>query len=152
MKTAKITLNPPEIKSISYNNTFRQKAGQPLKMTVKSQVSVKTNPAAPTTAMALVKITAGDEEKNLSFEVETMTLAVASTFVDNLDDVLKTQYLPILMMAVNEKIRSVSVAMGLNLRLPNPQLDYRETPEAEAPIVITSQGRPKRNPRRRKLL
>ncbi len=138
MKTAKITLNPPEIKSISYNNTFRQKAGQPLKMTVKSQVSVKTNPAAPTTAMALVKITAGDEEKNLSFEVETMTLAVASTFVDNLDDVLKTQYLPILMMAVNEKIRSVSAAMGLNLRLPNPQLDYRETPEAEAPIVITS--------------
>ena len=152
MKTAKITLNPPEIKSISYNNTFRQKAGQPLKMTVKSQVSVKTNPAAPTTAMALVKITAGDEEKNLSFEVETMTLAVASTFVDNLDDVLKTQYLPILMMAVNEKIRSVSAAMGLNLRLPNPQLDYRETPEAEAPIVITSQERPKRNPRRRKLL
>ena len=51
---------------------------------------------------------------------------------------LKTQYLPILMMAVNEKIRSVSAAMGLNLRLPNPQLDYRETPEAEAPIVITS--------------
>lgn len=138
MKTAKITLNPPEIKSISYNNSFRQKAGQPLKMTLKSQVSVKTNPAAPTTAMALVKITADDEDKNLSFEVETMTLAVASTFVDNLDDVLKTQYLPVLMMAVNEKIRSVSAAMGLNLRLPNPQLNYRETPETESPIVITS--------------
>lgn len=138
MKTAKITLNPPEIKSISYNNTFRQKPGQPLKMTVKSQVSVKTNPAAPTTAMVLVKITASDEEQNLSLELETMTLAVASTFVDNLDDVLKQKYLPIIMMVVNEKIRSISASMGLNLRLPNPQLDYQEASEGEAPIVITS--------------
>ena len=61
MKTAKITLNPPEIRSISYNNTFRQKPGQPLKMTIKSQATVKTNPAAPTTAMVFVKITASDE-------------------------------------------------------------------------------------------
>ncbi len=138
MKTAKITLNPPEIKSISYNNTFRQKAGQPLKMTIKSQATVKTNPAAPTTAMVLVRIIASDEEQNLSLELETMTLAVASTFIDNIDDVLKAQYLPIIMMGVNEKIRSLTANLGLNLRLPTPQLDYREEPETEAPVTITS--------------
>lgn len=138
MKTAKITLNPPEIKSISYNNTFRQKPGQPLKMTIKSQVSVKTNPAAPTTAMVFVKVTADDEDKNLTLELETMTFATASTFIDNLDDILKKQYLPVIMMGVNEKIRGISASMGLNLRLPNPQLDYRETSEPEDPIVITS--------------
>lgn len=138
MKTAKITLNPPEIKSISYNNTFRQKPGQPLKMTIKSQATVKTNPAAPTTAMVLVKIAAIDEEQNLSLEVETMTLAVASTFIDNIDDVLKARYLPIIMMGVNEKIRSLTATLGLNLRLPIPQLDYREEPEMEAPVTITS--------------
>lgn len=138
MKTAKITLNPPEIRSISYNNTFRQKPGQPLKMTIKSQATVKTNPAAPTTAMVFVKITASDEEQNLSLELETMTLAVASTFIDNIDDVLKARYLPIIMMGVNEKIRSLTATLGLNLRLPTPQLDYQEEPETEAPVTITS--------------
>lgn len=126
MKNAKITLNPPEIKSIAFNNTFAQKPGQPIKLAVKTQVGIKLNPAAPTTAMVLVKTTVGDEEKNLTLEIETMTLVVASTFVDNLDEIIKKQYLPILMISVNEKVRSVTATMGINLKLPNPQLDYEE--------------------------
>ena len=34
MKSAKITINPPEIKSVTYGNTFRQKPGQPMKLTI----------------------------------------------------------------------------------------------------------------------
>ena len=93
---------------------------------MKTQVGIKLNPAAPTTAMVLVKTTVGDEEKNLTLEIETMTLVVASTFVDNLDEIIKKQYLPILMISVNEKVRSVTATMGINLKLPNPQLDYEE--------------------------
>ena len=138
MKSAKITINPPEIKSVSYNNTFRQKPGQPMKLTIKSQVNVQTNPAAPTTAVAMVKIMAQDEAENLSLTLETMTLGSASTFVDNLDDVVKTQYMPIIMMAVNEKIRNISSTLGMNLRLPNPQLDYTEDGEStEGPVYLS---------------
>lgn len=138
MKSAKITINPPEIKSVSYNNTFRQKPGQPMKLTIKSQVNVQTNPAAPTTAMAMVKVTAADEAENLSLTLETMTLVSASTFIDNLDDVVKTKYMPIIMMAVNEKIRHISSTLGMNLRLPNPQLDYTEGGESnEGPVYLS---------------
>lgn len=126
MKSAKITLNPPEIKSINYNNTFAQKPGEPIKLAVKTQVGIKMNPAAPTTAMVIVKTTVGDEEKNLTLDLETMTLVVASTFVDNLDQIIQKQYLPILMLSVNEKVRSVTANMGINLKLPTPQLDYEE--------------------------
>lgn len=138
MKSAKITINPPEIKSVTYSNTFRQKPGQPMKLTIKSQVNVQTNPAAPTTAIAMVKITAADEESNLTLALETMTLVSASTFVDNLDDVVKAQYMPIIMMAVNEKIRNISSTLGMNLRLPNPQLDYTEAGEnSEGPVYLS---------------
>lgn len=138
MKSAKITINPPEIKSASYNNTFRQKPGQPMKLTIKSQVNVQTNPAAPTTAMAMVRVTAADEESNLSLTLETMTLVSASTFVDNLDDVIKAQYMPVIMMAVNEKIRHISASLGMNLRLPNPQLDYTEAGDSsQDPIYLS---------------
>lgn len=138
MKSAKITINPPEIKSVTYGNTFRQKPGQPMKLTIKSQVNVQTNPAAPTTAIAMVKITAADEESNLTLSLETMTLVSASTFVDNLDDVVKAQYMPIIMMAVNEKIRNISSTLGMNLRLPNPQLDYTEAGESsETPVYLS---------------
>lgn len=131
MKSAKITINPTEVKSVSYNNSFRQKPGQPMKLMVKSQVNIQTNPAAPTTAMAMIKITAEDEEKNLTLAIETMTLASASTFIDNLDDIIKAKYLPVIMLGVNEKIRNISSTLGINLRLPSPQLDY--TQEEERP-------------------
>lgn len=137
MKTAKITLNPPEIKSISFSNAFKQKPGQPMKLTIKTQFNVKTNPAAPTTAMAFVKITADDEEHNLTLELETLTLIVASTFIDNLDEIIKKQYFPSIMLAVNEKVRSVTANLGLNLRLPSPQMDYTEAGEPEGPVYYS---------------
>lgn len=137
MKTAKITLNPPEVKSISFQNTFKQQPGQPMKLTIKTQVNVKTNPAAPTTAVAGIKITAEDEEKNMSLEIETLTMAVASTFIDNLDDIIKEKYMPAIMLSVNEKIRSITASFGLTLRLASPQLDYSEGSEAEGPVYYS---------------
>ncbi len=129
MKDIKITFNPTEIKSLHFQNTFKQKAGQNIKLAVQTKLNIKTNPAAPTTAMIFVQVSASDEEKNLSFEIETITMAAAETFIDNIDEVIKTHFLPSVMLAVNEKVRNATSVFGLNLRLPSPQLVYTKEDE-----------------------
>ena len=75
---------------LKYDNTFASKPGEPLKLSVKVQTAVQLNPAAPTTAMVLVHYECSDEEKKLiTMEMDTLTPVNASTFVDNLDEVIK---------------------------------------------------------------
>ncbi|MCR5210360.1 MAG: hypothetical protein K6C99_09130 [Lachnospiraceae bacterium] len=130
MKEAKVTIGATNIKTFKYENSFAAKSGDPLKMAVKTQMAVRLNPEAPTTAMVLVKFETSDEEKKImAMELETVTPVSVSTFVDNLDDVIKKKYFPQIMMAVNEKIRIASSIVGLNIQTPPVTFMYTEDVE-----------------------
>lgn len=130
MANVKVAINPPDVKSLTYNNTFKQ-AGQPIPLQVKTAVGVKLNPASPTTAVVITKVEVGDEEKNIVFNIELFTGVTVSTFVDNLDDFIKKNYMAIVMTAVNEKIRAVSSSMGLAFKLPVLQHEYQGSAQNE---------------------
>lgn len=128
MANVKVAINPPDVKALTYNNTFKQ-AGQPIPLQVKTAVGVKLNPASPTTAVVITKVDVADEEKNIVFNVELFTGITVTTFVDNLDEFIKKNYMGYVMTAVNEKIRAISSAMGLAFKLPVLQHEYRPLAE-----------------------
>ena len=89
MKDVKVTIGATTIKSLHYDHNFNAKAGEAIKMSVNTRVSVNLNPEVPTVAMVAVKHTVADEEnKIMKMEIETITPVSVSTFVDNLDDVI----------------------------------------------------------------
>lgn len=125
MKEAKISMRTTDIKAVKYDNTFTSKPGEPMKLNVKTNFAVKLNPAQPTTALVCVKFSATDEEaKTMTFEVETVTALQASTFIDNLDEVVKKNYMGMVMISVNEKIKSLTSTLGLNLQVPSVSFNY----------------------------
>lgn len=121
MKNIQVTINPTEIKSLSFNNTFTQKPGERIELQVKSEAAIKLNPTNPVAAVVLVKVVVQDAAQSITMQLETITGVVVSTFVDNLDQFIKNSYLPIIMMSANEKIRSVSSMMGIPIKVPNPK-------------------------------
>ena len=126
MKDAKISIRPTDIKEIVYKNAFSGKPGESMKMQVKTNVSIKLNPATPTMGFVLVKFEAADEGKTIEFQLETITAVVASTFIDNLDEVIKSRYMNLVLLAVNEKIRMVAANVGLNIPVPAITFNYGE--------------------------
>ena len=76
------------------------------------------NPAAPTSAAVFTKFSAEDEEGKVKFELETATPVSVSTFVDNLDELIKEEYLNVILLAVNERIRMAATLVGLNINAP----------------------------------
>ncbi|MBR3306995.1 MAG: hypothetical protein IKI75_07075 [Lachnospiraceae bacterium] len=127
MKDVKVTIAATNIRSLKYENNFNVKPGEPLKLGVQTQVGVRLNPAAPTTAVVLVKFVISDEEKKvMNMEMETITPVSVSTFVDNLDDMIKKNYINDVMLTVNEKIRTTCALIGLNLQTPPISFAYRD--------------------------
>ncbi|MCR5250506.1 MAG: hypothetical protein K6E50_07870 [Lachnospiraceae bacterium] len=127
MKDVKVQIAGTNIKSIKFDNSFQAKPGEAMKLGVKTQVAVRLNPAAPTTAIVIVHFEIGDEEKKLvNMEMDTLTAISVSTFVDNLDDVIKKNYINDVMLAVNEKIRTVTSMVGLNIQTPPINFAYRD--------------------------
>lgn len=134
MKNAKVTILPAEVKSINYNNTFKQTPGEPIKLTVKPPKFVfQLNPATPTTARVIVTIDVSDEEKDLTLTMELVSVVVASTFIDNMETVIQKKYLPVIMQSVAEKVRSVTANMGININLPLPQFLYEAESDSSNP-------------------
>ena len=127
MKDVKVSIAATNIRSLKYENNFTAKPGEQIKLGVKTQLAVRLNPAAPTTAMVLVHFEVSDEEKKaVSMELDTLTPVNVSTFVDNLDDVIKKNYVNDVMLSVNEKIRVVSAMVGLNIQTPPISFAYRD--------------------------
>lgn len=118
MKDVAVTIRPTDIRSMVYENKFSGKPGEAMKIQVKNNVGVKLNPAQPTVAVVGVKFEAKDEAGTINFILETVTAVQVSTFVDNLDDMIKENYLPTIMMAVNEKIRFAASMVGMNIAIP----------------------------------
>ncbi len=127
MKDIRVSIGATNVKSVKYDNQYSAKPGEPLKMTVKTNYGIRLNPSAPTTAVVAVKYEAFDEEKkSITFEMETLTPVTVSTFVDNLDELIKKNYLNDVMIGVFEKIRSVTQLLGLNIQMPVANLPFRE--------------------------
>ncbi|HOO79222.1 MAG TPA: hypothetical protein PLZ77_05295 [Lachnospiraceae bacterium] len=118
MKEIKVNISATNVRSLKFENKFSGKSGEAIKIQVKSAVSVKLNPETPTAALVLVKFTAEEENKVFNLEMETFTPVNVSSFVDNLDEVIKKQYIASIMLGVNEKIRTTAAILGLNIQVP----------------------------------
>ena len=128
MKNVVVTIGATNIRSLNFANNFAAKPGEQIQLKVNTGVGVRLNPASPTTAAVVVKFEANDgEAKNMTFEMETLTPVTVSTFIDNLDDVIKKNYLNDIMMAVNEKIRIAATITGLNITTPSIAFPYHES-------------------------
>lgn len=113
-----ISIRPTDVKSCSYVNDFRVKPGERVDIQVKTNLAIKTNPAQPTNAVVFVKFEASDPNKGISLQIETITAVVASTFVDDFEAVIRDEYINMIMLAVNERIRSVASNVGFNITVP----------------------------------
>lgn len=122
----KIQIRSTDVKSIKYDNNFSGNAAEPKKLEVKSTLGIRLNPEEPLSAVVGVKFIAKTEDDSMVFELETLTMVSASTFVDNLDDVIKANYLAPIMLGVNERVKAVSSALGLNLNVPPISFEYNK--------------------------
>ncbi len=129
-KNIQVTINPTEIKSLNFTNKFSATPGTRIELRVKNEVGIRLNPTNPVAAVVIAKVTVVDEgSDSISMQMETITSVVVSTFVDNLDQYIKDNYLNVIMMAANEKIRAVSALMGIPIRIPNPKFGATEPME-----------------------
>lgn len=138
MKDIVVTINSTEVKSVHYNNNFTQKQGQKITMQIKNGVSVKLNPANPVMALVFIKVEAKDESDSMVFEIETLTGVAVSTFVDNLDEFVKKNYMTSVQLAVNEKVRSISSMLGLTIKLPAPQINHNGGNSVDAGSILAN--------------
>ena len=102
MKNVEVVINPTEIRSVKYSNAFSKKPGEKIALSVRSEASIKLNPTNP---------------------VETITGVTVSTFIDNLDQFIKDNYLSVIIMSANEKVRTLSAVMGAPIKIPNPKFN-----------------------------
>ena len=82
MKNVTVTINPTEIKSLSYNNNFSIKPGEKIALNVKSEAAIKPNASNPVAALVGIKMIVTDSEGSLQLMVETITGVTLSTFID----------------------------------------------------------------------
>lgn len=126
MKNVQVTINPTEIKSINYSNTFSKKPGEKISLSIKSEAQIKLTPNNPVVAIISVNTTVEDPDGCIAMQVETITGVQVSTYIDNLDQFIKRRYLPVIIMAANEKVRNLSAVLGAPIRLPNPNFTTEE--------------------------
>lgn len=126
MKEITVSIRTTEVRSMKYENTFSGKPGEQMKLQVKSGFNIMLNPAAPTSAAVFTKFTAEDEDGKIKFELELATPVSVSTFVDNLDTLIKENYMNVILLAVNEKIRIAASIVGLNINSPMVNFKYEK--------------------------
>ena len=120
MKNVQVTINPTEIRHFSYTNAFNKKPGEQIKLQVMSNVNIMLNPTNPVIALVAVTVKVEDPDKSVTMHIETITGVTVSTFIDDLEGFIRSTYLPVVIMASNEKVRSATMAIGMPIKLPNP--------------------------------
>ena len=123
MKNVEVVINPTEIRSVKYSNAFSKKPGEKIALSVRSEASIKLNPTNPVVAIAVVRVVVEDPDKCIQVDVETITGVTVSTFIDNLDQFIKDNYLSVIIMSANEKVRTLSAVMGAPIKIPNPKFN-----------------------------
>lgn len=133
MKNVEVVINPTEIRSVKYSNAFSKKPGEKIALSVRSEASIKLNPTNPVVAIVVVRVVVEDPDKCIQVDVETITGVTVSTFIDNLDQFIKDNYLSVIIMSANEKVRTLSAVMGAPIKIPNPKfnVDGVQTSETE---------------------
>jgi hypothetical protein len=131
MKKIQVTINPTEIKSVTYNNSFTKKQGERFSLQIKSEAAIKLNPTNPVMALVVLNINVDDPDGCIQINMETITGITVSTFIDDLEGFIRTKYLPIIMMQSNEKVRSLTTTLGMPIRLPNPVFGEGEAEASE---------------------
>ena len=131
MKNVQVTINPTEIKSVTYNNSFTKKQGERFSLQIKSEAAIKLNPTNPVMALVVLNIKVDDPDGCIQINMETITGITVSTFIDDLEGFIRTKYLPIIMMQSNEKVRSLTTTLGMPIRLPNPVFGEGEAEQSE---------------------
>ncbi|MGN0346937.1 MAG: hypothetical protein ACI4DU_06590 [Lachnospiraceae bacterium] len=124
MKPIEISIHPTEVKSLHFDNNMMGKNGEPMKLAVRNGVSIQLNPNTPTLAVVFSKFEAADEKKGIHLVIETLTPIRTSQFVDNLDEIIKTQYLQHIALAVGEKVRACAASVGMTLTAPPAKFNY----------------------------
>lgn len=112
-----LSIKTMDVKSLRYNQMFSNPNGEPKKLDVKTTFGVKLNPEQPLSAVVGVRFVSAIEDGSMVFDMEVITLVTVNSFVDNLDEVIKKDFMATIMLAVNEKIKSVTGAIGLNLNI-----------------------------------
>ena len=123
MKNVEVVINPTEIRSVKYSNAFSKKPGEKIALSVRSEASIKLNPTNPVVAIVVVRVVVEDPDKCIQVDVETITGVTVSTFIDNLDQFIKDNYLSVIIMSANEKVRTLSAVMGAPIKSPNPKFN-----------------------------
>ena len=123
MKNVEVVINPTEIRSVKYSNAFSKKPGEKIALSVRSEASIKLNPTNPVVAIVVVRVVVEDPDKCIQVDVETITGVTVSTFIDNLDQFIKDNYLSVIIMSANEKVRTLSAVMGVPIKIPNPKFN-----------------------------
>ena len=95
------------------------------------KAAIKLNTTNPVMALVLINIKVEDPDKSIQLAVETITGVTVSTFIDDLEGFIRSKYLPVIIMAANEKIRSLTMNLGMPIRLPNPVFGEGEMPQTE---------------------
>lgn len=121
MKNVTVTINPTEIKTLSFNNNFTMKPGEKIALNVKSEAAIRPNATNPVAALVAVKVEVTDPNQSISMTVETITGVTVSTFIDDIEQFIRENYMSVILMSANEKIRSISALIGVPIRIPNPR-------------------------------
>ena len=138
MKEVKVSIHPTEIRTLKFENAMTAKPGEQMKIQLKTGTAVKLNPNSPTTAAVLVKFEALDENKNVQFEIETITGITVDSAIDHLDEIIKKNYMGPVLLAVNEKVRAAAMMVGLNITLPKMEFKFVDNGESiDATIFST---------------
>ena len=130
MKDVQINIGRTDIIGASYTNNFKIKQGSN-KLMIKNAFEFKFNPAAPTNAMYVVHFVASDEGENMVLKIDTMTPVSSSTYVDEFEQIVKEQYTPVIMLAVNEKVRNFASCLSLNINTPSIAFGRKKDDDAE---------------------
>lgn len=121
MENVKVAINPTEIKSVKYLNNFNVKSGDKINLQIKNEVGIKINPNNDRLAAVFIKCIVKDEMSDcIEMEIETITTVLTDVKVENFEVFIKDNYMPVIMLASNEKVRTLSALMGTPIHLPNP--------------------------------
>lgn len=113
------TIGRTEIKKIDFNKELKAAPNQKVQLQIKTNFKVGYNPEKPLEAVVFTNVTIADEETQLMhLIVETITPVAASSFVDNLDAVVRREYVPTVLTVVAEKVKDISTYIGIPIMMP----------------------------------
>lgn len=117
-----IQISPTMIKAVEYNTEFPSEG---VTMSGAPEFKIITFPDRPLEGCVDVVFTAKDADgERVMIKIHTRTAIKVNTFIDDFDKFIGDNYLTSIMLSVNEKIRQVSSAVGMTIRIENFPFKY----------------------------